>query len=171
MKQLDDVLPVVLHHHEQWDGKGYPHGLAGEQIPLMARIVAVADSFDAMSSDRPYRKGMPDDRLDAIMREGAGSQWDARVVDAFFCARDDIREISEGASVEASASTVAGERNGALRALSVSVLCAAAHISNALSGVPCFDAPICRGRFSADASPVFRPGGSLLPRENLRRVC
>ncbi len=95
LKQLDDVLPVVLHHHEQWDGKGYPHGLAGEQIPLMARIVAVADAFDAMTSDRPYRKGLPDERLDAIMREGAGSQWDARVVDAFFRARDDIREISE----------------------------------------------------------------------------
>jgi HD-GYP domain-containing protein (c-di-GMP phosphodiesterase class II) len=95
LKQLDDVLPVVLHHHEQWDGKGYPHGLAGESIPLMARIVAVADSFDAMTSDRPYRKGMPDERLDAIMREGAGGQWDARVVDAFFRARDDIREISE----------------------------------------------------------------------------
>ncbi|HEX4147207.1 MAG TPA: HD domain-containing phosphohydrolase [Pirellulales bacterium] len=95
LKQLDDVLPVVLHHHEQWDGKGYPHGLAGEQIPLMARIVAVADSFDAMTSDRPYRKGMPDERIDAIMREGAGGQWDARVVEAFFRARNDIREISE----------------------------------------------------------------------------
>jgi HD-GYP domain-containing protein (c-di-GMP phosphodiesterase class II) len=94
LKQLDDVLPVVLHHHEQWDGKGYPHGLAGEQIPLMARIVAVADAFDAMSSDRPYRKGMPDDRLDAILREGAGGQWDPQVVEAFFQARDDIRDIS-----------------------------------------------------------------------------
>jgi HD-GYP domain-containing protein (c-di-GMP phosphodiesterase class II) len=94
LKQLDDVLPVVLHHHEQWDGKGYPHGLAGEAIPLMARIVAVADAFDAMTSDRPYRKGMPDDRLDQILREGAGTQWDAKVVEAFFAARDDIREIS-----------------------------------------------------------------------------
>ena len=55
IKQLDEVLPVVLHHHEQWDGKGYPHGLAGDEIPLLARIVAVADSFDAMGSDRPYR--------------------------------------------------------------------------------------------------------------------
>ena len=88
IKQLDDVLPVVLHHHEQWDGKGYPHGLAGDAIPQLARIVAVADAFDAMGSDRPYRKGMPDEKLDAILRDGAGKQWDAAVVEAFFRARD-----------------------------------------------------------------------------------
>ena len=64
IKQLDEVLPVVLHHHEQWDGRGYPQGLAGKEIPLLARIVAVADSFDAMASDRPYRQGMPDEKLD-----------------------------------------------------------------------------------------------------------
>ena len=58
-QQLADVLPAVLHHHEQWDGKGYPFKLAGEQIPLIARILAVADAYDAMSSDRPYRRGMP----------------------------------------------------------------------------------------------------------------
>jgi HD-GYP domain-containing protein (c-di-GMP phosphodiesterase class II) len=94
LKQLDDVLPVVLHHHEQWNGQGYPHKLAGEAIPLMARICAVADGFDAMGSDRPYRKGMPEPQLDAILRAGAGKQWDAQVIDAFFRARDDIREIS-----------------------------------------------------------------------------
>jgi HD-GYP domain-containing protein (c-di-GMP phosphodiesterase class II) len=94
IKQLDEVLPVVLHHHEQWNGRGYPHGLAAKEIPLLARIVAVADSFDAMGSDRPYRAGMPDDKLDAIMREGAGQQWDADVVAAFFRARDDIRGIA-----------------------------------------------------------------------------
>ena len=70
------MLPVVLHHHEPWDGSGYPDGLAGEQIPLLARIVAVADAFDAMRSDRPYRQGMPDEKLDAIIRAGAGKQWD-----------------------------------------------------------------------------------------------
>lgn len=94
IKQLDEVLPVVLHHHEQWDGKGYPHGLAGEKIPFLARIVAVADSFDAMGSDRPYRQGMADEKLDGIMRDGAGKQWDADVVTAFFRARDAIREIA-----------------------------------------------------------------------------
>ena len=93
LRQLDDVLPVVLHHHEQWDGKGYPHKLAADNIPLMARIVAVADSFDAMGSDRPYRNGMPEDRLDQVLRDGAGKQWDPSVVDAFFRARDEIRNI------------------------------------------------------------------------------
>jgi HD-GYP domain-containing protein (c-di-GMP phosphodiesterase class II) len=94
LNELDEVLPVVLHHHENWDGKGYPRGLSGEQTPLLARIVAVADAFDAMGSDRPYREGMPDDKVDAILRAGAGKQWDAKVVEAFFAVREDIREIA-----------------------------------------------------------------------------
>lgn len=93
LRQLDEVLPVVLHHHEQWDGRGYPHQLAGDNIPLMARIVAVADAFDAMGSDRPYRQGMPEGRLDQVLREGAGKQWDPTVIEAFFRARDEIRDI------------------------------------------------------------------------------
>lgn len=93
LKQLEAVLPVVLHHHEQWDGNGYPHKLAGETIPKLARITAVADAYDAMSSDRPYRKGMPEDRVNEIFREGSGTQWDPEVIEAFFAARDDIREI------------------------------------------------------------------------------
>lgn len=97
LRKLDDVLPVVLHHHESWDGRGYPHHLAGERIPLPARIVAVADAFDAMASDRPYRKGMPDDKIDAIFREGAARQWDPQIVEAFFRARSDLREIGRQA--------------------------------------------------------------------------
>ncbi len=93
LEQLGDVLPVVRHHHEAWNGGGYPLGLSGEQIPLAARIVAVADAFDAMSSDRPYRKGMPDDRLDDVLRQGAGTQWDPSVIDAFFRIRDRIRDL------------------------------------------------------------------------------
>jgi HD-GYP domain-containing protein (c-di-GMP phosphodiesterase class II) len=69
------LLPGVLHHHESWNGKGYPHGLIGEQIPRMAQIIAVADSFDAMTSDRPYRPGMELGRVRAIFQEGAGIQW------------------------------------------------------------------------------------------------
>jgi HD-GYP domain-containing protein (c-di-GMP phosphodiesterase class II) len=94
IKQLAPVLPVVLHHHEAWDGSGYPHALAGEAIPYLARICAVADAFDAMGSDRVYRKGMTDDRVDAIIEAGAGRQWDPTVVAAFFHVREDIRDIS-----------------------------------------------------------------------------
>jgi HD-GYP domain-containing protein (c-di-GMP phosphodiesterase class II) len=83
----------VRHHHEAWNGAGYPGGLKEEETPLLARIVAVADSIDAMSSDRPYRNGIPDERLDAILRDGAGHQWDARIVEAAFQVREDLRRI------------------------------------------------------------------------------
>ncbi|MBN2021868.1 MAG: HD-GYP domain-containing protein [Pirellulales bacterium] len=94
LRKMDNILPVVLHHHESWDGSGYPRRLPAEEIPQSARIVAVADAFDAMSSDRPYRKGMPDEKIDAIFHEGRGRQWDPDVVDAFFRVRDDIRDIA-----------------------------------------------------------------------------
>ena len=93
LTQLDDVLPVVLHHHETWDGSGYPHGLSGDDTPHFARIVAVVDAFDAMLSDRPYRSGMTLEKIEEILRQGAGSQWDATIVDAFFAALDDMCKI------------------------------------------------------------------------------
>lgn len=93
---LEDVLPVVLHHHESWEGNGYPRQLKADAIPLQARIVAVADAFDAMTSDRPYRRGLPDEKVDQVLRRGAGRQWDPAVVEAFFNARDDIRRIALG---------------------------------------------------------------------------
>jgi hypothetical protein len=76
-------VAVVRGHHERWDGKGYPDGLAGSDIPFGARVIAVADSFDAMTSDRPYRDGMPIERAAAILDGGKGTQWDPRIVDAF----------------------------------------------------------------------------------------
>lgn len=82
--QLADVLPAVLHHHEQWDGGGYPHGLAGEQIPELARIIAVADAHDAMTSNRPYRCGLPLGRVHRIFQQGKGTHWEPRVVSAYF---------------------------------------------------------------------------------------
>ncbi len=80
---LQFVLPGILHHHERWDGRGYPHGLAGQSIPLMARILAVADAFDAMTSSRPYRNAMPLSRAYDIISSDEGIQWDADVVDCF----------------------------------------------------------------------------------------
>jgi len=93
LTKLEEVLPVVMHHHEWWDGGGYPHQLGSQRIPLAARIVAVADAFDAMTSDRPYRRGMSEGRVDEILRAGAGKQWDPQVIDAFFRVREEIRQI------------------------------------------------------------------------------
>jgi putative nucleotidyltransferase with HDIG domain len=76
------ILPAVRHHHESWDGRGYPDGLAGDNSPRAAQILAVADSFDAMVSDRPYRKGMPLEKVRKIFLEGRGRQWASDVVDA-----------------------------------------------------------------------------------------
>ena len=78
-----DLIPIVRHHHERVDGRGYPDGLAGEQIHPLARIVAVADTFDALTSDRPYRKGLPVRTAIEVIRNGAGSQLDAEVVETF----------------------------------------------------------------------------------------
>jgi len=74
---------IVRHHHERWDGAGYPHRRKGTEIPFGARVIAVADSFDAMTSDRPYRRGMTVQEAAAVLREGRGTQWDATLVDAF----------------------------------------------------------------------------------------
>ena len=83
LPQLSDLMPGILHHHESFDGAGYPHGLKGDAIPLMGRILAVADAYDAMTSDRPYRLGMPREKAVAILESRAGIQWDAELVRVF----------------------------------------------------------------------------------------
>ncbi|HEX7315499.1 MAG TPA: diguanylate cyclase [Pyrinomonadaceae bacterium] len=77
------VVPIVLYHHEQWDGRGYPEGLKGEEIPLTARILSVVDCFDSAREDRPYRRGMTPDEACAMLRRGAGGHFDPRVVEVF----------------------------------------------------------------------------------------
>lgn len=76
-------VEIVRHHHESWDGTGYPQGLKGSDIPFGARVIAVADSYDAMTSDRPYRQAMTAEKATSILRQGRGSQWDPEIVDAF----------------------------------------------------------------------------------------
>ena len=76
-------LYMVRNHHERWDGKGYPDGLGGEDIPLGAQIAAVADAYDAMTSSRPYRRGMPPRQALKEIRKNAGVQFSRRIVDAF----------------------------------------------------------------------------------------
>ena len=80
---LHDLIPIVKYHHEQWNGKGYPEGLKGDEIPLAARIVAVADTYHALISDRPYRKGMSMEKACEILKLGAGVQWDPDLVRQF----------------------------------------------------------------------------------------
>jgi HD-GYP domain-containing protein (c-di-GMP phosphodiesterase class II) len=89
---LNPILPIVRSHHERWDGRGYPDGLAGERIPLIARVVAVADAFDAMTSDRCYRSGMPSCPAFEILRNNAGTQFDKASVQAFLAIRSRIEE-------------------------------------------------------------------------------
>lgn len=82
-ESLHDLIPIVKYHHEHWDGSGYPEKLKGEEIPLAARIVSVADAYHALISDRPYRKGMSNEKACEILRVGAGIQWDKDLVREF----------------------------------------------------------------------------------------
>jgi putative nucleotidyltransferase with HDIG domain len=93
---LASFAPIVRAHHERWDGHGYPFGLKGEQIPFEARVVAVADAFHAMISNRPYRPAIAQREAMEILREGRGTQWDAEVVDAMIAMLDAPRTAAGG---------------------------------------------------------------------------
>jgi response regulator RpfG family c-di-GMP phosphodiesterase len=90
IKPFARLRPGVRHHHERWDGEGYPDGLAGENIPLAARVLAVADSCDAMMSARRYRDPLSPRQIDAVLQKHAGSQWDPQVVEHFMACRQEI---------------------------------------------------------------------------------
>ena len=83
LKYLEPALPGILHHHENYDGSGYPNRLKGEEIPLMARIITVADAWDVMRSDRPYRKAKPRNEALHELRTFSGRQFDPVVVEIF----------------------------------------------------------------------------------------
>jgi HD-GYP domain-containing protein (c-di-GMP phosphodiesterase class II) len=83
IKQLEAVIPAVRYHQERCDGLGYPEGLKGEEIPLASRVIAVADTFDAMTTDRPYRPRLSDEAAANEIERGAGTQFDLDVVEAF----------------------------------------------------------------------------------------
>lgn len=106
---LEDAIPVILHHHERWDGKGYPDGLVGDQIPTGARLLAVADTFHAMTSDRPYRAAIPAEKTFEEILAQSGRQFDPRMVEAFqrCWKRGEILRIHQSARKEA---PVIGER-------------------------------------------------------------
>lgn len=90
IKQLRSITPGIRHHHETYDGRGYPDLLKGKDIPVVSRVISVADTFDAMTTDRPYRKGLPLEIALRELKDHAGTQFDAKVVDAF------IRAYEEG---------------------------------------------------------------------------
>ena len=83
MAALREAIPYVLYHHERWDGTGYPSGKAGEEIPLEARVLAVADAFDAMTSDRPYRRALTRPEALAEVERCAGTQFDPKIARVF----------------------------------------------------------------------------------------
>jgi HD-GYP domain-containing protein (c-di-GMP phosphodiesterase class II) len=89
MHAYRDCVELIRHHHERWDGGGYPSRLIGDRIPLGARIMAVADSLDAMTTDRPYRKALSFEAAIAEIRRNSGTQFDAKIVEAFFSALED----------------------------------------------------------------------------------
>jgi HD-GYP domain-containing protein (c-di-GMP phosphodiesterase class II) len=81
--RLEPVAAIVRHHHERWDGAGYPHGLCGDRIPVGSRIVAVCDAYQAMTSPRPYRAALPPAAAAFELRAGAGTRFDPALVDCF----------------------------------------------------------------------------------------
>ena len=81
VSHLQDIVGAVRHHHENWDGSGYPDGIAGEQIPLESRIIMFADTIDAMTTDRPYRKALGQDEVRAELLRCRGKQFDPRICD------------------------------------------------------------------------------------------
>lgn len=93
-KQMQDLISAILYHHERWDGDGYPEKLQGEQIPLMARVVAIIDAYRAMRCDRPYRKALSVTQAIAELRDGAGSQFDPGLVELFAELLNDDEEKS-----------------------------------------------------------------------------
>jgi HD-GYP domain-containing protein (c-di-GMP phosphodiesterase class II) len=103
-RALRAALPAVLYHHERWDGAGYPSGCSGSAIPLVARILGVVDSYDAMTSDRPYRRARPESRAAEEVDRCAGTQFDPEVAQAFldawesgaFHAADRVRATASG---------------------------------------------------------------------------
>jgi putative two-component system response regulator len=105
LKQVADIVPGVMHHHERYDGKGYPTGLSGEQIPMMGRIICLADCFDAMTSNRTYRKALPLEVALAEIRRCGGTQFDPALTEVFLkigvdrlrdLLRDHHRAIADG---------------------------------------------------------------------------
>ncbi len=106
IKQLSHLRPAVRHVHEHYDGGGYPDQLEGEDIPLMARILSVADAFDAMLSPRPHRPALDNGHVDSVLTEGAGKRWDPGIIDQFMVHKKSIHALRERSTKLQTASAV-----------------------------------------------------------------
>jgi hypothetical protein len=98
IKQLSHLRPAIRHHHEHYDGRGYPDGLAGDDIPLMARILGFADALDALRSPRPYRPALARKEVDEIFEQGAGKQWDPCIVEHYLHGRTQFHAFCDPAA-------------------------------------------------------------------------
>jgi putative nucleotidyltransferase with HDIG domain len=111
LKSIDfpyPVEPIVRHHHEQWDGRGYPAGLRGQEIPIGARILSVVDCYDALTSDRPYRPRMTRPQAEQVLRDRRGKTYDPWIVDQFLAILDEL-EALDAAERRATADSMAGD--------------------------------------------------------------
>ncbi|MBI2914194.1 MAG: PAS domain S-box protein [Chloroflexi bacterium] len=110
VRSIADATPAILHHHEHFDGSGYPDGLAGDQIPVASRILLVTDAFDAMTTDRPYREALPIETAVEELKRNSGSQFDPVIVAAFLrvLARQGARPLCQMAAAQGNGAAVAG---------------------------------------------------------------
>ena len=92
---MKEAMNLATYHHEKWNGKGYPYGLAGEDIPLSARVMAVADVFDALVSKRCYKEPFTFEKAISIIQEGSGNHFDPKVVEAFLASEEEVRAVAE----------------------------------------------------------------------------
>ena len=154
------VMPIVRHHHERWDGKGYPSGLQGEMIPIGARILAVADVYDALTSDRSYRRGWSVEKTMEHIRASSGSHFDPAVVEAFFAIVEDyVRETeSSGDGASSRASVVEEINRASLEYMSLYEISQTASVTLELNETLALLASKIRNIFNASACALMLAG-------------
>ncbi|MES2459563.1 MAG: HD domain-containing phosphohydrolase [Armatimonadota bacterium] len=151
------VMPIVRHHHERWDGKGYPSGLKGEAIPLGARILAVADVYDALTSDRSYRRGWSTEKTMEHIRANSGTHFDPAIVNAFFEIVDDyVKEtVTTAVGVSMRATVVEEINRASLEYMSLYEISQTASVTLGLTDTLALLASKMRNIFSASACALM----------------
>ena len=117
--ELSGIAELILYHHERWDGKGYPEGLSGQQIPLLSRIISIIDAYDAMTHDRPYRKAMPSQEAKAELERSAGTQFDPDLVKAYLKTLEEKPEVAASDADTATCTDAARAEAGSAHAFTL----------------------------------------------------